>query len=156
LAGGRETCVEVRARNEDGLVSGWSNPRCSTAPFDDRSLGRSGRWHRLIDPAFYRGTALRTSSRGARLTLPKVSDFAGVYLVATTCPTCGSVKVSWGWGSRTISLASDTVQHQRLIRIRRFSDDLNPGASAISVEVRSSHKKVMIDGLLIVGPAPMQ
>ena len=154
IAAGRHTCVSVRARDDDGRTSRWSRERCATAPFDDRSLGRSGRWRELVHPALYRGTGLRTSSHGARLTLPKVPDFTGVYLVATTCPTCGEVKVSWGWGSRTISLASDTVQPQQLIQFRRFSDDLNPGTSVITVTVLSSHKKVVVDGLLIAGPPP--
>ena len=118
LAAGRLTCVGVRARDGDGRGSFWSNEQCTSTPFDDRSLGRSGRWHQLSNSAFYRGTALRTSSHGARLTLAQVPDWARISLVATTCPTCGTVRISWGWGAKTISLYSESTQHRQVIRFR--------------------------------------
>ena len=131
--------------------SSWSNRECTSAPFDDRSLGRSGRWHELSDAAFYRGTALRTSSDGARLSLGKVPEWAGISLVATTCPTCGSVRISWGWGSKTISLTSGSTQHRRVIRVRKFNDEAPPDLSGIAITVVSSAKKVVVDGVLITG-----
>ena len=76
--------------------------------------------------------------------------------MATTCPTCGTLRVSWGWGAKTVSLYSATTQHQQVIRFRRFSGDLNPGRRTVTITVVSSNKQVLVDGLLIAGPRPYQ
>ena len=65
IADGRHVCVEARARDVDGHTSAWSSARCTTAPFDDRSLDRSGGWHERASAAYYRETALRTKRQDA-------------------------------------------------------------------------------------------
>ena len=92
LPSGRYTCAEVRARDDDAGLSRWSNQECTNAPFDDRSLHRSGPWHELAGPAYYRDTALRASAKGASLTSATFPKWARVSIVATTCPTCGKVE----------------------------------------------------------------
>ena len=100
LAAGRLTCVEVRAHDSDGRVASWSNPECTSAPFDDRSLGRSGRWRELSDAAFYRGPP-----SGRRPTAPasawgRSPNGRASSLVATTCPSLRPVRISGVGGAR--------------------------------------------------------
>ena len=83
--------------------------------------------------------------------------WAGISLVVTTCPTCGRVRVSWGlWGLRTVSLYSTTTVHRQVIRITRFDDEAPGETAVVTIRVVSSGKKVQVDGLLLVGPDPLQ
>jgi hypothetical protein len=48
---GSEDCFRSRVRDQAGNVSGWSNPRCTTAAVDERGFSRGGH------TAFYRSSA---------------------------------------------------------------------------------------------------
>ena len=98
-APGYTYCYAVRARDLDGVVSRWTSQAydtnsygCSATPVDDRTLARSKGWHAGTGSAFYRGTRLRSTIEGAELSLPVRAQW--IVLVATTCPTCGTVHVS--------------------------------------------------------------
>jgi hypothetical protein len=68
-------------------------------------------------------------------------------VVATTCPTCGTVKVYLGTTLlRTISLHSDTKVIGKVIPVKSWSA-LHSGT--VRIKVVSSGKKVIIDGLAI-------
>ena len=109
LAGGagRTYCFSARARA--GLrESAWTAETCTAVPLDDRSLARSRGWTRITGAAYYRSTAVRSYGFSRSLTRTGVVA-KRVALVASTCPTCGSVKVYWnGVRVKTISLRSST------------------------------------------------
>ena len=93
-------CFSVRAHDADGLVSAWDES-CTGRPVDDRALGRSADWNGVRGSRFFEGSALRTSSFGARITYSGDLRYA-VSLITTTCPGCGKIKVyvdSQLWGT---------------------------------------------------------
>ena len=139
-------CFSVRAHDAAGKVSRWAHPACTAIPLDDRSLTRSAGWTALAGPGFYRSTALRSSSRGAKLTRTGPAT-TGIALLATTCPTCGTVKVYWNARLlRTVSLSSATRIDRKLIPVVSWWV-MHTGT--LTIKVVSSGKKVIIDGLAI-------
>jgi hypothetical protein len=64
---GTEYCFRVRARDHSGNLSGWSPPRCTALPLDDRGLISSAGWARISGRHFYQHTALQAVQRGATL-----------------------------------------------------------------------------------------
>jgi len=143
---GSTYCFSVRARDALGLVSAWTAATCTAIPLDDRSLTRSGRWTAGSGTAYYRSTYLRSSSSGAKLTRTGVVA-KRIAIVATTCPTCGSVRVYWGSTLlRTISLRSATTVNKKLITVTTFT---SARKGTLMIKVYSSGKKVLIDGVAI-------
>jgi hypothetical protein len=141
---GSTYCFEVRANDADGIVSPWTPEGCLAVPLDDRSLARSSGWMAGTGPAFYRSTFVRSFAHGARLTRTGVGR-GDIVLVASRCPTCGSVRVSSGVRrSKVISLWAPVREDRSLIRLWTWTA---PGTLTITVE--SSGKKVIIDGIAI-------
>ena len=142
---GSTYCFSVRARDA-GLVSAWTAATCTAIPLDDRSLARYGRWTAGTGTAYYRSTYLRSSSSGAKLTRTGVVA-KRIAIVATTCSTCGSVRVYWGSTLlRTISLRSATTVNKKLITVTTFT---SARKGTLMIKVYSSGKKVLIDGVAI-------
>jgi hypothetical protein len=136
----------ARARDVSGWLSTWTADTCTAIPLDDRSLGRSSGWTAGTGSAYYRSTYLRSSAYGAKLTRTGVVA-RRIALVATTCPTCGMVRVYWGSTLlRTISLASATTVNRKLITVTTFADTRT---GTLSIRVYSSGKKVIVDGVAI-------
>jgi uncharacterized protein YbbK (DUF523 family) len=139
-------CFSTRARDADGWVSSWTKERCTAVPLDDRSLSRSADWTAGTSSASYRSTYLRSSAYGATLTRTGVHA-RRIALLATTCPTCGSVKVYWGATLlKTVSLYSATTVDQALIPVAAFG---STRTGTLSIKVSSSGKKVVVDGVAI-------
>ena len=122
---------------------------CSASPFDDRRLTRSTGWRAIEHEKFYRSTALRTDTRGARLTVSGIAA-QWVALLVTTCPTCGTLRVHWAssWEDerRTISLYSPVRRDRQLIPVAGFFGSV--GRGTLSLSVASTGKAVTIDGVL--------
>ena len=145
-------CFAVRARDLDGAVSRWTNRAwnaaqggCTVTPVDDRKLNRSTGWHTATGSAFYRNTQLRSTQAGARLSLRVSARW--VALVATTCPTCGTIRVTTDVDRWTLSLTSPSRMDQRIIPVVRygFGDGLS---GTVKLEVVTEGKPVIVDGLL--------
>ncbi len=147
---------EVRAHDAEGTVSDWSGVATVTA-LDDRSFTRSTGWTELTDSRYYLSTALRSSTKGATLTMDV--DCIGIELVATTCPTCGKVRVSIERtasqetgvdppGPLTISLYSSKRIDRKIIPL--FYDDTDPAvAGTLTIKIVTSGRPVIIDGVVI-------
>jgi hypothetical protein len=146
LSRGYTYCFSARARDADDLVSDWTPEQCSSRPLDDRALARTGKWVAGTGTSDYAGTFVRSTARGAKLTRTGIRANR-IALVATTCPTCGTVNVYLGSKLlKAISLYSPTVVHQKVINVKaRWS--LMTGT--LTIKVASSGKKVIIDGLAI-------
>jgi hypothetical protein len=143
---GRTYCLSVRARDRAGNWSAWSRGKCVSTPVDDRALRATDGWHRMRSAATsYRRTETRATRRGAQLRLTGVRG-RRLYVVATTCPRCGTVAVRLG-GQRpaTVSLRSGTLRHRRLLPVRSFS---RTRSGTLTLRVTSAGRPVSIDGVV--------
>ena len=139
-------CFSVRALDAAAVTSNWSAETCTAMPLDDRSLSRAGSWTLGSSATYYRSTYLRSSSLNAKLTRTSVKA-RRIAIVATTCSTCGSIKVYWGTTLlKTISLHSATTVNRKLITVTTFT---SVRTGTLSIRVITSGKKVIIDGLAI-------
>ncbi len=126
--------------------SPWTAETCTAVPLDDRSLARSRGWTRITGAAYYRSTAVRGYGFGRSLTRTGVVA-KRVALVASTCPTCGSVKVYWnGVRVRTISLRSSTSRSKVILGALSFS---SVRTGTLKLVVGTSSRRVTVDGIAI-------
>ena len=149
-------CFEARGRDTDGRLSPWSSDVCTELPVDDRGMRRAGPWSDGTGSAFYGGTWVRSSTRGATLTRTVVNTF-GLGLVATTCPTCGRVRVVFdGTTVKSIDLSSPTRVDRAYFPIWLGNDDEGnldePVSGTVKIVVTSTDRKVIIDGLAVRQP----
>jgi len=142
LAKGTTYCFRVLAKDKAGNTSLPTGQRCTARLVDDPALKHSAGWSKVSSAAFYGGTASRTRRLAATLSLGSVHSIR-LALRATTCPTCGSVKVLVGSTLvKTISLVSATTKQAVLITIplpRKM-------VGTVKITTRST-KAVTIDGL---------
>jgi hypothetical protein len=141
---GYRYCFSTRARNQAGAQSVWSAEKCATVPLDDRALAANGSWVRVSRDGFLRGTASRTTQKGASLTsAPGYVREVGI--IASTGPNGGRVAVLVGSHRvGTISLVSATHKDRALLTLPR----LHTGRfGAVRLVVISSGRTVRIDGL---------
>ena len=142
---GSTYCFSVLARDVEGVFSRSTDETCTATPVDDRSLAARG-WTAGTSSSFFRSTYLRSTSYGAKLTRTGVVA-KRIALLATTCPTCGSVKVYWGSVLlKTVNLYSKTTVNRKLISVASFG---SARWGSLSIRVSSSGKKVLIDGVAI-------
>jgi hypothetical protein len=152
---GMRSCFSVRARDARGVVSDWTRGDCASLPHDDRLLDRSAGWRLRTGNAYYESTATTSSRRGATLTMTLEPSVA-VSIVATTCPTCGTIRVSIDGAGEdeeepgpdpvTISLRSPTRMHGQLLA-GLFQDEGLSGT--LRIEVVSDDGQVIIDGVQV-------
>ena len=136
-------CFQVRAVDKVGNTGAWSAQKCSAVALDDRSLGASAGWSRVSWSLFYRGTATQTSKTGAYLTRPGAA-LTRVAVVATRCPTCGTVGVYVnGISVGRVNLYSAPIVRQAVIALPPFSYR----TGTVTLKVLSSGKSVQVDGL---------
>jgi hypothetical protein len=146
LSPGFTFCYSVRARAVTGQVSAWTADKCTVAPLDDRSLASTGIWARKASAAFYKATYTQSTRLNAKLTRTTVK-FKRVYLVATTCRTCGTVRVYLGTTLlKSISLVSATTVNKKVIAVYG-SAALKSGT--LSIKVMTNGKAVTVDGLAL-------
>lgn len=141
----QELCLRVRVRDQSGLWSGYTT-KCVGRPVDDASLTASAGWRRVRMSGLFQGTETTTSHQGAVLRTSSKVTTRRVGVLATTCPTCGAVKVYVG--SRyvgTASLRADRTRDQKLVML-----PLLPEKAAGRVKlVTTSGRVVRVDGLLL-------
>ncbi len=118
LTPGWTYCFSAQSVDHAGNRSAWTAPTCTTLPLDDRALAvASGSWTRATHTAFAAGTATRSRQTAGVLTRAKVRTDE-VTLVATSCPTCGRVRVKVGSTVvGEVDLRATTTTHRRLFRL---------------------------------------
>jgi methionine-rich copper-binding protein CopC len=143
LSAGTTGCFEVRAHDAVGNVSGWTVARCSVVALDDSAMTASAGWTRAKDRRLYHGSAFTTTTHGATLTLPK-SAFDRAAIVATHCPTCGSIAIFAGSHRlKVIDLSSASTRRRVITAFGQF-----PFRTAkLTIKVISRGKRVQIDGV---------
>lgn len=143
-AKGYTYCFSARSRAASGGVSAWTAETCTTTPIDDRSLTATGTWTRGTGTAYFDGTFSRSTTAGDRLTRTN-ARYKRLVLVATTCPTCGTVAVYAGSTLlKEVSLYSATTVNQKRLTVRTYAA-LQSGT--VSVRVKSG--KAIVDGLIL-------
>lgn len=142
---------EVQARDAEGTLSDWAHTATVT-PLDDRTLMKSAGWTDLTGSRYYRSTALRSFTYGAKLTLPRIN--AGVGILATTCPTCGAVEIYFGSELyEKVSLhSSKTVDRALVYSYDGEGFDGNETPPTLTIKVVSRGKPVIVDAVVIPGP----
>ena len=146
-------CVSVLAHDVRGFVSTEATGGCVVSPLDDRAFAASRAWKRLSGDEYFHSTALRTSQKGVKLTI-RVAPVR-LAIVATTCPTCGTIQVSRGTGEPvTVSLRSETHVDRAVIEIDLCSDEEDcpdePFESTLTIKVLSEGRPVIVDGVAVV------
>jgi uncharacterized delta-60 repeat protein len=138
-------CLRVRGRDLAGNVGVYSPASCEAIPLDERSMSATGSWANLSGSSYYRGTAMSSTARGARLSVH--ARFRHLAVVVTTCPGCGTLKVYRGTTLlREIDLGSPSVHHERMIEV---ASSLTVHSGTIALKQASSGKKVIVEGLAV-------
>jgi lysozyme len=143
---GATYCFSVRAFDEAGNASEWSEERCTAVPLDDRDLAASSSFHRRTGSAFYRGTVSAASRTNETLVSRNVR-VRDLYLVAQRCPGCGAVAVFFD-GKRvgTVRLGARTTASQKIIGAASFR---SIRVGTLKLVVVSKDAPVKIDGVLL-------
>lgn len=142
---GETRCFSVKAIDKAGNASAYSPWRCTALPLDDSVLMQSIGWTHPTGPEYFNGTASKATTAGEKMTAINVANVARVGVVATVCPTCGSVEVKVGGTTiGTISLVAPEKKDQRMRMLPPFA--LRSAAVKI---LTTSGKTVKIDGLAL-------
>jgi hypothetical protein len=144
LARGYEYCFSVTATDRAGNTSAATPEQCAVVPLDDRSLARSSSFSAITGSGYYAATAVKATVKGATLSRSGVTSAKQLFLVATTCSTCGSVDVLIGTVKiASLSLVSSSTTNKRVLTL--------PAGVArtgtITIRVTSSGRTVIVDGV---------
>jgi hypothetical protein len=147
---GRTFCFHARARDRAGNVSPWVQ-RCTSVPLRSTSLAYTARWTRSNNPVYFGGTGFVTSIKGQFASLAGVQA-TRMWLVATKCPTCGTVQARWNnVPIANVSLASPVTVRHALIPIAVFPG-LRSGSLRLYV-TSPNGRGVAIEGLAVLRSA---
>lgn len=117
---GVTVCFSVRSHDAFGNVSTWSPQHCTSLVLDDRALTASSAWSRSTTSGYYYRTFTQTKSAGAALTRSS-TQVDRIAVLATRCPTCGSVAVYVGSAYvGTLNLTAATTQARVLMVLPAF------------------------------------
>ncbi|NUR97893.1 MAG: choice-of-anchor D domain-containing protein [Kribbellaceae bacterium] len=146
VAAGYEYCFSVRAKDKLGNVGDWSAERCFSRPLDDRSLSMATTgWARGSSSKFYYGTDTQTTASGKALT--RTVQGKRFFLIATRCPSCGTVAVYAGNKLlTTLNLAYPTTHYQVVLGLPVQSTLFS---GTLTVRTVSTGRLVQIDGLAV-------
>lgn len=143
LKPGHTYCFDARARDHAGNVGRFGPKACTAAPADDGALALQGAWKRIVDTAAYRATITRTTTHGAVASMHVT--FRHLELVATKCPSCGSVRVFLGSRLvKSISLKAATTRHRAQLAILSSSQ---VRSSTLRIVVTTTARAVPLDGV---------
>ncbi|RYB94027.1 hypothetical protein EUA93_06475 [Nocardioides oleivorans] len=145
----------ARTIDRAGNASAWSEPIEFFVPRNlERSSGSKGSttrsvtasrgWQTVRDAGYFRGDALRTTTRGARLVLPR-TRVGELRLLAATAPGYGKVRVRVGhrdW--HVVDLSGPRSPGRQLVVIDRYS---GMRTGRITIESLGS-KPVVVDAVV--------
>jgi hypothetical protein len=144
---GRSYCFNARGRDNAGNVSGWTPSKCTSVPLRSTGLAYSTGWKTSASAAFFSGIADSTTTKGAHATRTAIQA-QHMWLVATTCATCGTVQVRWnGAIIANVSLITPTTVHRHLLALATFTS-VRAGTLTITV-TSASGRPVIVEGLAV-------
>jgi hypothetical protein len=141
-ATGRTYCWRMRAEDIHGNVSGYTSAACTAVPLPTSSLVFSSGWTAFSGSQYYGGRAMRATTTGRTITRTNVVA-ERIALVVSTCNGCGSVRVTFGSSTKTVSLQSSTTQRKRMIEVFSYS---SPRTSTLRIQT-TANKPVVVEGL---------
>ena len=145
LAPGGTYCLSVRAYDRLTNRTGWSPETCVARPLDDRSLSAGSSWQRKTGSSYYLQTFTTTKTYRAAMTRTG-EQLTRVGVVATTCPTCGKVRILVaGQSVGVIDLTASSTHYRRTLLL----DPFTYRTGTVRVRVISSGRTVQIDGLVV-------
>jgi uncharacterized protein YjbI with pentapeptide repeats len=149
LASGYGYCFQSRARDAAGNTGAWGAQRCTNTAIDDHDLGASDGWRRGSRSATFANTLTVTTAIGATLSKPS-SYISQVGLLATACPTCGTVDVYIGARKLgSVSLYASATKFGKVFMLPKLAN--RQQGTLKLVTVRSAipgRNHVTIDGVL--------
>ena len=142
---GATYCLSVRARDVKNNLSKWSISSCAAVALDDKALTKYGTWQTVRSENYFNGTAQKVKS--SKASLSKTVRAERLFIVATTCKTCGKIGVNYGPRSFThvVDLRSSETLHQQLIYV--------PGSEKFTGKIKIvkwGSTFATIDGLAVV------
>lgn len=141
---GTTACFGLSATDAAGNVSPWTPDSCTTFPLPATTLARQGPWRRITQTRAPFPSALTTSTRGARLTLPGVHP-GQIALFVDRCRACGALAISLGGRQiATINLAAAHTTRATLILLGPTRQ-----AGLLTITVTTSHRRVRIDAIAL-------
>jgi hypothetical protein len=140
---GSTRCFSARTGDLVGNHSAWSDEACTAIPLDADALVARGKWIERTGGVLGAGL-MTTKSRGSTLTLKNVQARRFAFM-ATTCPTCGAVRVLWRGRLLTkVNLREDDDASGVVFALGAKA---SAKAGTLVIEVTSRHKKVAIDAV---------
>ena len=113
---GSTVCFSVRARDR----ACWEQPTyspevCTTAPYDDPSLTRTGSWSTVTGSGYFGPGVSRSTSPGNKLTLTGLRGSV-IGVLVTKQPGGGTIELRWNGSTKlTTSLSAASVQKKQLL-----------------------------------------
>jgi hypothetical protein len=142
---GNTYCLRVRGRDFAGNIGAFGTQSCEAIPLDERALAATGTWTKLSNTAFYRGTAMSSTTAGSKLRIN--GTYRHLAVVVTTCSACGTLKVLRGTTLiETVDLSSSTTRHRRVIAV---DSRLTQMSGTITLRQSSAGKRVVVEGLAV-------
>ena len=139
---GRTYCWRTRAEDIHGNVSGYTAPSCTALPLTTASLAFSTGWTR-IDRDYYYGDRAHKATSAGRIVRRTGVVGERIAIVVSTCNGCGSVKVTFGASTKTVSLQSSTTRRAYVIEVFALS---GVRTGTVTIETLSA-KPVVVEGL---------
>ena len=145
LAPGGTYCLSVRAYDRLTNRTTWSPETCVARPLDDRALSATSLWQRKTGNSYYLHTF--TATKTYRAALSRTGEqLTRVGIVATTCPSCGKVRILVaGQSVGVIDLTASSTHFRRTLLLAPFAYT----TGTVKVRVISTGRTVQIDGLVI-------
>jgi hypothetical protein len=144
---GRTYCFKVRAEDNAGNLSDWSNTRCSAVPLRADQVVYSSGWSKVVTSAAYAGFAYETKSHAASMTRTGIVANR-IALVLTECSYCGTVQVRWnGTVIANPNTYRSTTVHKQVVQVASWG---SAHSGTLQVVVTSATgKPIVIEGLAV-------
>lgn len=141
-ATGRTYCFRARADDTAGNTSAFTPPACAAIPLKANEIAYTSGWTRYDLSYVYGGVAFKATTSGRTATRSSVVA-ERVAIVATKCSGCGSVTVTFGGSSKTISLNATSTLRKQVIEVLAFT---SPRTGTLTIKT-TTNKPVIIEGL---------
>ncbi|HEX5616501.1 MAG TPA: hypothetical protein VFZ83_15205 [Acidimicrobiia bacterium] len=143
---GRTYCFSARATDTFANVSAYSPAKCTSIPLRSDHLTYTASWTAVSSPLSFGGSHRITSTAGAVAKRTQVVA-ERLYVVATKCAACGSIRVSWnGTPIKTISLQASTTQRQQVLPVVAFT---SARSGTVTITALTSGRFVILEGLAV-------
>jgi alpha-tubulin suppressor-like RCC1 family protein len=146
---GHTYCFGVRAQDRAGHVSAYTTtPRCNAIPLRSDQFTHGASWTKAVNAAYFGGFAFKATAHGAVLTRTSIVA-KKLYLVATKCPSCGTVQVKWkGNVVANVNLANAATLRKQVISLAAFA---SAQSGTLTITLTSpTGKAAIVEGLAVV------